>query len=515
MKPIKLLFYSLFISATLLLSCTNDTVNDIPDMQDSISTQIALNQLSKFYHDDGTINESMNPSGHLIFDFCFEFIYPINLMYNNSSIITTNGNEELVEVLINTSDQLFIVGIEFPFNVAIYNPETNAVELLTIETENAFTNLIENCFFDIPCDCDDEFNPVCIEIIENNQPLIITFPNSCYANCEGFTTEDFVDCGLTSCEDECSQEEDLVCVEVLNSNGITEIITFLNACYAACEGFTVEDFLDCDSTSTCEISELELEIGETNCGDSYQLTVNFQYENTNGEEYFDLYLRNEVLLSSFQLSVLPLTIENFPLSGYEDDYIKVCINDNADCCEEREWPAPDCSPDDCTEEIIASYLLECPWDINASSGDYVYIFNSDLSFSITLINNSYSTSGTYSLSTNTSGEIVVTMLEEFNDFNHEWTFSNCDFANLQVTSSDLNTNTIEINCSDNGDCYEFVFPIQMTLGGDVVEVASNGYVDYKLDLGYEFIYPIELIINGEIILVNQGILEGVYGERCD
>ena len=109
-----------------------------------------------------------------------------------------------------------------------------------------------------------------------------------------------------------------------------------------------------------------------------------------------------------------------------------------------------CTSDDsivnCTEDIIASYLVECPWDVNASSGDYVYIFNSDLSFSITLSNNSYSTSGTYSLSTNASGEIVVTMLEEFNDFNHEWTFSNCDFANLQVTSSDPNTNTIEINC---------------------------------------------------------------------
>ena len=410
MKTIKSLFFSLFISATLLISCTNDTVNDIPDMQESKATQVAVNQLINLYNDDGTINESMNPSGHLIFDFCFEFIYPIHLMYNNSAIITTNSNEELIEVLVNTSDQLFIAGIEFPFNVAIYNPESNEIELLTIETENTFTNLIENCFFDTPCDCDEEFDPECIEIFQNNQPLIITFPNSCYANCEGFTTEDFVDCGKISCEDECSQEEDPVCVEVLNPNGSSEIITFLNACYAACEGFTVEDFFDCDSTSTCGISELEIEIGETHCGDSYQLTVNFQYENTNGEEYFDLYLRNEVLLSSFQLSVLPLTIENFPLSGYEDDYIKVCINDNADCCEEIEWPAPDCSPD---------------------------------------------------------------------------------------------------------DCYQFVFPIQMTLGGDVVEVASNGHVDYKLDLGYEFIYPIELIINGEIILVYQGILEGVYGERCD
>ena len=116
------------------------------------------------------------------------------------------------------------------------------------------------------------------------------------------------------------------------------------------------------------------------------------------------------MIAQFQLSELPLTIEDFPLSGYENDYIKVCVNNNQDCCEEIEWSAPDCSPNDCTEEIIASYLVECPWDINASSGDYIYIFNSDLSFSITLSDNSYSTSGTYSLSTNASGEIVVTML---------------------------------------------------------------------------------------------------------
>ena len=464
MKSIKLLFYSLFISSILLTSCTNDDVSEVLDMQESVSTQLALNQLSNLYHDDGTLNESMNPSGHLIFDFCFEFVYPINLMYNNGSIITITSNEELIEVLINMTDQLHIVGIEFPFNVEIYNPYTNEIELLTITNETEFANLLASCFFDNFCECDDELNPVCIEIIEANQPITVKFPNACYAECEGFTENDFV---------------------------------------------------DCENSSDCDISELEIEVGETHTNETYQLTINFEHVNTNGQEYFDVYVRNGVLLGYFQLSELPLTIENFPLSGYEDDYIKVCVDNNQDCCEEIEWPAPDCSPNDCTEDIIASYLVECPWDINASSGDYVYIFNSDLSFSITLSDNSYSTSGTYSLSENTSGEIVVTMLEEFNDFNHEWTFSNCDFANLQVTSSDPNTNTIKINCSDNDACYQFVFPIQMTLGGDVLELASNGQVDYKLDLGYEFIYPIELIINGEIILVYQGILEGVHGERCD
>ena len=39
---------------------------------------------------------------------------------------------------------------------------------------------------------------------------------------------------------------------------------------------------------------------------------------------------------------LPLTIENFEMSGYENDYIEVCINDMVDCCQEIEWAPPQC-----------------------------------------------------------------------------------------------------------------------------------------------------------------------------
>ena len=80
------------------------------------------------------------------------------------------------------TDQLHIVGIEFPFNVEIYNPETNEIELLTITNETEFANLLASCFFDNFCECDDELNPVCIEIIEANQPITVKFPNACYAD---------------------------------------------------------------------------------------------------------------------------------------------------------------------------------------------------------------------------------------------------------------------------------------------------------------------------------------------
>jgi hypothetical protein len=100
MKTIKILFYSLLISTIALTSCTNDNSIEVPDMQESRSTQLALNHLINLYTDNGTAIESMNPTGHLIFDFCFEFVYPINLLYNNGSIITITSNEELIEVSI-------------------------------------------------------------------------------------------------------------------------------------------------------------------------------------------------------------------------------------------------------------------------------------------------------------------------------------------------------------------------------------------------------------------------------
>ena len=71
------------------------------------------------------------------------------------------------------------------------------------------------------------------------------------------------------------------------------------------------------------------------------MTIDFEYENP-GNDYFDVHVRDDVFIGFYSLSDLPITIEEFELSGYDYDYIKVCINDNADCCDEMEWEAPDC-----------------------------------------------------------------------------------------------------------------------------------------------------------------------------
>jgi len=543
----------MLIALSALTSCQNndDIIDDMANVTESAALRSALSNLELIVNDDGSLIENENPTGNIIFDFCFDFVYPINLEYNNGTTVEVNNFEELILVLINSTEELFIVGIEFPFDVEVFNEDNDEIEIITINNEEEFLALIESCDFNQSCECTDEYDPVCVEIIDDNETILITFPNECLAECEGFTEEDFVDCGDTSCEDECPQEEDPVCVEVTNPNGNTEIITFLNACYAECEGYTEEDFIDCDiscedecpdeydpvcvesggqiiefdnfclaecegftqedlvdcevscedecpdeydpvcvltnngeleeydniclafcdgyeqddivdcENNECEVGAIEVTIGECNDDGTYILTIDFEYENP-GNEYFDLYVRNNELLGYYLLSDLPITIENFELSGFDNDYIKVCINDNPNCCNETEWDPPACENTGCEDNCPQNEVPVC------------------VEF------------------TNPNGEtIVITYLNAC--------YAECDGYNEEDF----------VDCNPSPDCYEYGFPIGMTLNGVYVNVSTNEEVDDYLDLGYELVYPIELIINNEIILVYQGILEGAYGPRCD
>lgn len=552
MKPLKLLFYSVLISLVTLASCTNNDVDDLPSPQESAAMQSALTELGTLYNEDGSIISDMNPTGNLLFDFCFEFVYPIELIYNNGSTVTVNNNEELIEILINSTQELYIVGIEFPFNVEIFNPETNEIEIITINNESEFAALLASCIFGDPCDCDDEYEPVCVEIQENGQTIIITFPNTCFAECEGFTEDQYFECdeddcecddiydpvcvetangniiefdnecealceGFTpndfvDCEDDgcdCDDEFDPVCVEI-EENGQTIILTFINACEAECEGFTEEDFVDCENDEECEISELEVIVGECNNDGTYSITINFEYQGTD-QTGFDLFTRNDEFFGYYALTDLPLTIENFELSGFDYDYLKVCINDNSDCCQAIEWETPDCNNNggDCEISNLEVEVGECTQD-----GNYTLTINFDYEntgdqqfFDLYVRNNELL--GYYELA-----DLPLT-IENF-----ELSGFDDDYIKVCINDNSDCCQAIEWEAPDcngnNDDCYEFGFPISMTLNnGTMVTVDSNEEVDYYLELDYQFVYPIELIINNETILVYQGILEGTYGDRCD
>ena len=459
MKKYTKLIFGFLLLLVISVACTNDDSNiELVEVHQSTSIQNALNQLRSYYHEDGTINEDMNPTNNLVFDFCFEFIYPLSLSYNNEVIVTVNSIEELINVIINSSQELYIDGIVFPFDVTLYDIESNELVVQTINNEEEFSNLIADCYFNDPCICTEEYDPVCVEIIANDSLMIITFPNSCYAFCEGFTESDLV---------------------------------------------------NCENNIECAIYDLEVITGNCNEDDTYNMTINFQYEEIGEQEYFDLYARNDELIGYFPLSSLPLTIINFPSSGEDYDFVKVCINDNPDCCKEIEWLPPSCIGQGSKCEITSLDLVagEC----NDDGSTYNLLLDFDFE--------------------NTNGQEFFEIYFRDDVFYDYFQLSALPITINNFPSSGLENDFIKIvindmpECSENIEwinpcfsdtfCYEYVFPIEMIVDGQVWSVNSNEHVDYKLSIGGELIYPLDIRIDNEIFTVWQGILEGAYGERCD
>jgi len=459
MKKYTKLIFGFLLLLVISVACTNDDSKiELVEVHQSTSIQNALNQLRNYYHEDGTINEDMNPTNNLVFDFCFEFIYPLSLSYNNQVIVTVNSIEELINVIINSSQELYIDGVVFPFDVTLYDVESNELVVQTINNEEEFSNLIADCYFNDPCICTEEYDPVCVEIIANDSVMVITFPNSCYAFCEGFTESDLV---------------------------------------------------NCENNTECTIYDLEVITGDCNSDNTYNMTINFQYEEIGGQEFFDLYARNDELIGYFPLSSLPLTIINFPSSGEDYDFVKVCINDNPDCCKEIEWLPPSCIGQGSNCEITSLDLVagEC----NDDGSTYNLLLDFDFE--------------------NTNGQEFFEIYFRDDVFYNYFQLSALPITINNFPSSGLENDFIKIvindmpECSENIEwinpcfsdtfCYEYVFPIEMIVDGQVWSVNSNEHVDYKLSIGGELIYPLDIRIDNEIFTVWQGILEGAYGDRCD
>jgi len=457
-KYVKLIF-GILLMLVISIACTNDDSNiELAEVHQSTSIQNALNQLRSYYHEDGTINEDMNPTNNLVFDFCFEFIYPLSLSYNNEVIVTVNSIEELVNVIINSSQELYITGVVFPFDVTLYDIESNELVVQTINNEEEFSNLIADCNFNDPCICTEEYAPVCVELIANNSVTVITFPNSCYAFCEGFTES---------------------------------------------------DLLNCENNTECTIHDLDVITGDCNSDNTYNMTINFQYEEIGEQDYFDLYARNDELIGYFPLSSLPLTIINFPSSGEDYDFVKVCINDNLDCCKEIEWLPPNC--DGQVSNCVITSLDLVAGECNDDESTYNLLLDFDFE--------------------NINGQEFFEIYFRDDVFYDYFQLSALPITINNFPSSGLENDFIKIvindmpECSENIEwispcfsdtfCYEYVFPIEMIVDGQVWSVNSNEHVDYKLSIGGELIYPLDIRIDNEIFTVWQGILEGAYGDRCD
>ncbi|MFK7806360.1 MAG: T9SS type A sorting domain-containing protein [Saprospiraceae bacterium] len=148
------------------------------------------------------------------------------------------------------------------------------------------------------------------------------------------------------------------------------------------------DSENCIGGGDCEILELDVEAIDCDPDGIYFITVNFVVENP-GNDFFDVFVNDE-FNNFYAIADLPITFlyEGSPNSGGS---VKVCMNDNPDCCATGEYVTPCGNNNDCEIEGAVIEPTPCDADGNFSVDiDFEYNNTSD-QFTIIGNGNDYGT----------------------------------------------------------------------------------------------------------------------------
>lgn len=443
----------LLLTVFVFTSCKDESIEVPQNTLESVAVKKTMTALKTHFNEDGSLNQEQNPTNNIIFDFCFDFVYPITLSYNTGTEVEVQDLDGLIAILIATTDSLYINGISFPFQVEVFNQDTGAFEIITVRDEASFSSLVEDCTInnDEDCVCTDAYNPVCVESqTPNGETIIIEFPNICLAECEGFTQQDIVDCDydnppigatdncfeyiypltityydvdypngntitvnndneleliifrsygvsfvfpfnvqigneqitvnnaedftnlMDSCIEDCNcpTNYDPVCVATPNGG---DIIEYDNECLAICDGFTPNNFVDCDNNGgDCEISNVTVQVNDCNDNRTYSIVLDFDVVNPSADEFMVTF-DNGTVVNNLSISDLPITLNNISPNDTGMDNLQIMFN-NSNCVGTANWSSPDCSTsngDGCWEFV---------YPIEITAGDQNITINSDEEF---------------------------------------------------------------------------------------------------------------------------------------
>lgn len=486
MKNFKLFFLSLVFIAGFLTSCSNeDSVVEEQDIDQTEAITESLTQLARQFDAEGDLMPMENPSGNIVFDFGFDFVYPLNLSFNNGTTVTVNSLDELIDIIINSTEDLYVDGIEFPFDVEVYNEDTNSIEVITINNEDDFFDLLDSLDWDNQdsCECFEDYNPVCVEVqAPDGENFVISYPNECYALCDGFTADDFVD----NCEDDYNNSGGFECFELnfpltiitddnqtitVNSqeeldnalynayyfdfvypfevtddegeveviNDVLDLIDLLEDCYGEYE----ED--DCIECQNEEFDPVCVQVESPNGGTDIFTFPNACFAECEGfdsSDFVDCETNNPCDCDLEDFDPVCLEVETatgeIEILAFQNACIAVCegfdLADTVDC---ETTVNSDCTPND-----IFELLTNCSWSV----GNYTYIFNADSTLVIT--DNATTLAGLWFIA-NTGGanSPASIMIQGDQNLTDEWFFSGCDVDDVIVTSSANPVVPIVYNCN--------------------------------------------------------------------
>mgnify|MGYP003681890981 CR=1 FL=1 len=429
----------------LVTACTNDepASEDQQQTEESQSITTALNRLNNQFDDYGNIIETDNPAGNVVFDFCFDFVYPLTLSYNNGTTVTVNDLDGIIDIILSSTDDLYISGVAFPFDVETFNNDTDAIEIVTINNEEEFIDLLESCDFDDfeTCECTEEYNPVCVEVSDpNGETFTITYPNACFAECDGFTEDDF----LESCEDDYNCPGGNGCFEfnfpitiitddnetvTVNSQEELDSVLYDAYYFDFVYPFTVtlnDDDDDDDEIVTINSAE-DLEELIEECFDDYD-DGNYDCEECEDEPIEPVCIEYTTASGETIVEVFPNMCFALCLGFSQEDVVE-CEN----------------NPSYCSDEDLADYLEECEWlatsSLNPNNNAGIFTFSEDRTVSVAI--DGTTITGTWELSSNPSTDQVFMFIslpapyEEVS--NLDWTVVECneDFILLESNNEFL------------------------------------------------------------------------------
>lgn len=452
MKNFKVLLLSFALIAGLFTSCSdNDSVTEDQNIQETQAITTSLERLAGQFNDQGEVMASANPAGNIVFDFGFDFVYPLNLSLSNGSTVAVNSLDELIQILISSTDDLFVNGIEFPFDIEVYDEETDSIIVITINNENEFLDFLDSLDWDDDdlCVCTEEYDPVCVEVTDpDGTSFIISYPNECFAFCDGFDEEDFVD----NCEDDYN-----------NSGGYFECFEF---------NFPLTIITDDEVTITVNSQE-ELDSALYN---AYYFDFVYPFDVTTDEGEVETIQGVNDLLDLLE-DCYDDWDDNDPdpnddCDCEDDEFDPVCVEFEtptgeieifvfpnecfAECEGFDEDDFVDCEnvidPVDCTEENYLEILTGCEFyvfPLNNNGGQdeiYIYEFDEDGSLTIETEDGSYTTTGTWSFGdSNPTGEQLIVITEELGDFNDVFGLTGCVPEFLYMFSA-TQQYVIEVDC---------------------------------------------------------------------
>lgn len=136
-------FNNFLIFLILFQSCSFEKYEEvILANEQSISLRItvqAIKKINKLETIKATKIVNINETSSSL-DLCFNFIYPINVVYKDNSTVNVTSFSQLVQLILTETHYNHMLAIQYPFSVIMSN---NQQKLIT--NDNEFDSLIQDC----------------------------------------------------------------------------------------------------------------------------------------------------------------------------------------------------------------------------------------------------------------------------------------------------------------------------------------------------------------------------------